>query len=183
MEDLIVVRDKFPIGKKFRSFVYFLSNTTYWDMEVVGVKYHPEGKPWVQFRTRKEGNTEWMEDDGALYESLLINIKEGTLIEVDSFENEIVPSNEEPFSKEGALSFDYRIVKTKTDYDGILFDEFKVIEVYYDKEGNIINWSDISDTALIQNSYEELKENYNKMKHAFEKPILRFVNSILVEIN
>lgn len=182
MEDLTIVREKFPVGKKFRSFVHFLSSTTYWDMEVVGVKYHPEGKPWVQFRTRKEGNTEWMEDDGALYESLLINFKEGTLIEMDSFESEIAPSNIESTSKEGPTLCEYRILKTKTDYDRVLFDEFKVIEVSYDKEGNITHWSDTSETALIQNSYEELQENYNKMKKAFDKPVLRFVNYNLVEI-
>lgn len=60
--------------------------------------------------------------------------------------------------------WNYRVVKYG--------EQYKIVEVFYNKHGDISGWADTSDTNLTRESFAELKGTYEYIRHAFEKPVL-----------
>ncbi|MFS0592522.1 hypothetical protein AB1L05_13105 [Cytobacillus horneckiae] len=67
-------------GKKYRTFDGF---GNHWDIEVLNVKYHPEGYLWVEHCTMKNDSGEWVDCDGSRLQGFIIDIQCGRTIEVD----------------------------------------------------------------------------------------------------
>ena len=66
-------------------------------------------------------------------------------------------------------TWNYRIVKTK----GSLYDEYEIREVFYDEIGNPTFCID-EPSCPYGETIEELKEDYELMKKAFDKPVLNY---------
>ena len=50
---------------------------------------------------------------------------------------------------------------------------FRIIEVYYEKNGNIESWIDAINIPSTWDNMEDLKNDYDKLKNAFEMPLLK----------
>jgi hypothetical protein len=82
------------------------------------------------------------------------------------------------------MSWNYRIYKSEQILGGKSYDIFQVIEVFYnDDNGRIKGWSDVSQSVLIWDNYEDLKGTAEMVQHAFNKPTLTLVDDELVELN
>jgi len=55
-------------------------------------------------------------------------------------------------------------------------DMFKIIEVYYDQDGNIESWCDCADSILIWDTLDNLKGTIPMLMKAIEKPLLKEVS-------
>jgi len=65
--------------------------------------------------------------------------------------------------------WNYRIIEEKENNRAI----FKIIEAYYDKNGNIESWMDAIYIPSTWDNIEELKRTYDILKNAFELPLLK----------
>jgi hypothetical protein len=64
--------------------------------------------------------------------------------------------------------WNYRVVKHG--------EQYKIVEVFYNKYGDISGWADTSDTNLTRENFAELKDTYDSIRYAFEKPVLIVVS-------
>lgn len=62
------------------------------------------------------------------------------------------------------MSWNYRVIKDNNNY--------RVVEVFYDENGNIEGWSDCTDTILSWANYDDLKGTAEMVLYAFDKPVL-----------
>lgn len=67
------------------------------------------------------------------------------------------------------MPWNYRIMRRNYDDIGEIL--YKIHEVYYDKKGNVIMWTEDS-TSPSGDTPEELKEDFEYFKKALSKPIL-----------
>ena len=72
-------------------------------------------------------------------------------------------------SKQHKSYWNYRIFEDKEDNRAI----FRIIEVYYEKNGNIESWIDAINIPSTWDNMEDLKNDYDKLKNAFEMPLLK----------
>lgn len=81
------------------------------------------------------------------------------------------------------MSWNYRVIKEEVKYGKSknTYDIFRIIEVYYDKNGEIHGYSDSSDGILIWNEYEDLKGTVEYVGQAFSRPVLTLKNGELIE--
>ncbi|MBX0320280.1 hypothetical protein [Shouchella clausii] len=80
------------------------------------------------------------------------------------------------------MTWNYRVVKekklTETEQE---YEDFRVVEVYYNDIGEIEAWSDCPDIILKDwDDYEDLKETAKAVVHAFSEPVL-IVNGVNLE--
>lgn len=70
--------------------------------------------------------------------------------------------------------WNYRVVeftsKQNTTY-------FKICEVHYDENGKPYTWGDV----MPAESLEELKDDYEYMRKAFESPVLKVIDDKLIQ--
>lgn len=79
------------------------------------------------------------------------------------------------------MTWNYRVLKTNETLNVSYYDIFQIIEVFYNDDGSIHGWSDVSKSVLIWNNYEDLKGTAEKVQLAFKKPVLTLVDDELVE--
>jgi hypothetical protein len=72
------------------------------------------------------------------------------------------------------MSWNYRVVKEE---DGF----YSICEVYYNKDGKIDGWISAPTFIFEGSSVKELQENLDRVRKAFDKPILKQVGIQLVE--
>ena len=66
-------------------------------------------------------------------------------------------------------NWDYRIFEDFENNKAI----FRIIEVYYEKNGNVESWMDAINIPSTWDNMENLKNTYELFKNAFELPILK----------
>jgi len=72
------------------------------------------------------------------------------------------------------MHWNYRVIK-----DGI---NYRVVEVFYDKDGKIKGWADSTDIILSWDNYDDLKGTAEKVLYAFDQPVLVVEGEKLVEL-
>lgn len=60
--------------------------------------------------------------------------------------------------------WNYRVIKDGNNY--------RVVEVFYDDNGEIEGWVDSTDMILSWDNYDDLKGTAEKVLYAFDKPVL-----------
>jgi len=69
-------------------------------------------------------------------------------------------------AKRGALMFwNYRVIQDEKE-------QYRIVEVFYDDQGNLDGWVDSTDTILSWGNYHDLKGTAESVLHAFTKPVL-----------
>ncbi len=88
------------------------------------------------------------------------------------------------------MTWNYRILMAKTDKssfnqelkDLVEDDYYRIIEVYYNDDGEIEGWG-YSEDPLVSETIEDLKDILKLLPEAFKKPVLREVEGKLEEIS
>lgn len=113
--------------------------------------------------------------------------KKKNLKEVESIQKDELPKKtaRQFLNEQRYLIWNYRVVKEKLfvspvhDYE----DNYRIVEVFYDENGNIDSWADSTDTILSWGTYEDLKSAAELVLKAFEKPVLTVNGETLVDQN
>lgn len=72
------------------------------------------------------------------------------------------------------MSWNYRVVKEKKFHNEELghYDNYRIVEVFYDEKGNIKDWCDCCESILDWDNYDDLKGSAEYVLEAFKKPVL-----------
>jgi hypothetical protein len=83
------------------------------------------------------------------------------------------------------LSWNYRVIKENKSVNEKIgyYDNYRVVEVFYDENGKINGWSDCTDNILSWNNYEDLKGTSEMVLEAFKKPVLTVKDNDLIDEN
>ena len=67
------------------------------------------------------------------------------------------------------MTWNYRVLEEVK--DGVSF--FRIVEVYYDDQSNFYGFKVSSADILVWDNFTDLKGTYEKIRPAFDKPVLR----------
>ena len=72
------------------------------------------------------------------------------------------------------MTWNYRVIKDGSNY--------RVVEVFYDENGEIEGWVDSTDIILSWDNYDDLKGTAERVLYAFDQPVLVVEGEKLVKI-